>query len=563
MTEGSEGVDHLSSERPIFEVDIPATALIKLAAVLVVAFLILAGLNRAQQIVGIVIAAAILAAIIAPVVRFGARLLGDVVSTVLVHVVLLLVIAAASGLVIQSIQSESEALADYTEVQLDELENEGGPTFLTRTRLDEHVGETVSDWGMGAVVGEGDAGGIATRLSELVLLVVFSAFFTLQGAALLTMALGWTEDRDRRRVLREIWAEAGQRAASFTRRAAFVAVVSGVGAGAVAVAFDLPAALLVGVGAGLLSMVPLLGPAVGWLPLVIIAAVDGEPSQTLAVAAVAVIGVVAVGALRVEVIGRGFSPGLLLTALGLAAGLSAGGLPGAICGMFIAVFVASALDHDWTTERIASLPGTPAMRPRASQSVHTVSSGEADETPPSPERLGVDQRVLLQPSNRTLLWITGIAIAAFSLQLSISRIGPTIIWAVVGILIAIGLDRPVSWLERKWRVRRFLSVVAGSLLIVAAVGALGFSASESLGGSSKVNTDVSEIAASLEDLPLIGDRLAEIDVEERLQQLQRDVPQLISSSTLSERVAPLVGGGLVGGFWILVVAMSCLIDGPR
>lgn len=563
MTDRAEGVDPLSSERPVYEVDVPASALIKLAVVLVVLFLLLAGLSRAQQILGIVIASAVLAAILGPAVCGLARFIGRVASTILLHVLLLLAIAGGTGVVVQSIQSESQALAEYTEAQLEEFDDDGGPTFLTRTRLDQRVGDTVTAWGMGAVVGEDDASGIATRISELVLLIVFSAFFTMQGGALLTMVLGWLDDRDRRRVVREIWNEGTERAASFTRRAAVVGVASGVGASSVAVAFDLPGALLVGVGAALLAFVPLLGPVVGWCPLVLIAVVDRGPGEVAAVAVVAVVGMIAVGALRVQVIGRGFSPGALLTSLGLAAGLSAGGLPGAICGMFVAVFAASALDHDWTVARITTLPARSGSRGSTSDIVRTRRSDEVDSLPSAAEGADDDHRLLLQLSSATLVRITAIVIAAFSIQLSISRIGPTVIWAVVGLLIAVGLDRPVSWLEQRWGIRRFASVAAGSVLIVAAIGALGISASESLGGSSKINTDVSEIATSLEDLPVVGDRIAEIDVGARLEALERDVPRLISSSTVSEQVVPLVGGGLVGGFWILVVAMSCLIDGPR
>ncbi|WP_158412443.1 AI-2E family transporter [Ilumatobacter nonamiensis] len=563
MTDGSDGVDPLSSERPVYEVDVPVTALLKLAGVLVVSFLLLAGLSRAQQLVGIAIAAAVVAAVIGPAIRAGAQLIGGIASTIVVHVILLLVVAGSTVLVVQSIRAESTALEDYTAVQLERLDEDGGPTFLTRTRLDERIGDTVTGWGVGAVVGDDDATGIATRMSELVLLVVFSAFFSVQGGALLTMALGWIDDRDRRRVLREIWQEGVERGASFTRRAGFVAVVSGLGASAVALAFGLPAALLIGVAAGLLSIVPLLGPVVGWLPLVVIAAVDREPREVAAVAVVAVAGVIAVGLLRARVLGHGFSPGLLLVALGLAAGLSAGGLPGAMCGMFLAVFAASALGHDWTVERIAGMRGVTAPLAHTSEFVRTAESDEADTDFAPLDAPVNDRRLLLQPTNRTLWRITGIVLAAFSLQLSITRIGPTIIWAVVGILIAIGLDRPVSWLERRWGIRRSLTVALGALLVVGALAGLAFSASESLGGSSKLDTDLAAIQASFEDLPLIGDRIADLDLSERIDEFERDVPNLMSSTNVSERVAPLVGGGLVGGFWILVVAMACLIDGPK
>ena len=562
MAEGAGNADPLTNEQPVYEVDIPVTALLKFAVVVVVTVLLLAALSRAQQLVGVGIAAAILSALLAPAVRFVAKGIGRVTATVVLHLVVLVAIAASTALVVGSIRSESEALATYTESQLDELDANGGPTFLTRTRLDERVGDAVESWGVAAVVGEDDAGGIASRVSELVLLIVFSAFLSLQGDALLSMALGWTEDRDRRRVLREIWREGVDRAAAFTRRAMAVSVVSGAIASGVAVAFDLPGALLIGVAAGLLSAIPLLGALAGWSPIILIAVVDRTPGDAAAIIVAAAAGIVFTGWLRHRVFASGFSPGTLLVALGIAAGLSAAGLPGAIAGMFLSVAAASAASHDWTVERLTSIP--PARTPtQGSSLVRTALRTSATATVAGGEDEEADDRLLLSTTRGTLLRVTAIVVAAFALQLSLTRIGPTVIWATVGVLIAIGLDRPVSWLGRRAGFPRSATVVVGAFLIAVAVVGLFVTASGSFGESANIDTDVSEVVTSLEELPLVGDRLASLDLETRVEQIQREVPQLMSSSSTSDRAFALLGGGVVGAFWILVVAMTCLLDGPR
>ena len=557
MTDAREGVDPISDARPVYEVDIPVSALVKFAGVAIGTVLLLFALARAQQLVGLAIAAAIVAALLAPAVAALGRVVGRVAAAILLNLLLLVAIAGGVGAVVSSVQTESESLQEYTSTQLDELEANGGPTFLTRTRLDERVGDAVQSWGIGAVVGEDDAGGIANRVSELVLLIVFSVFFTLRGDAMLSTALGWTSDRDRRRVLREVWIEAGEQAAAYTRRSLGAAVVTGLVAAAVAWAFGLPAVFLIGVAAGLLSAIPVLGAVVGWLPIVLVAVVDRPVDGAVPIVVAAVAGVALTVALRARFVHADHHVGSFVVAFGIAAGLSAAGLPGAAAGMFLAIAVSIAARHDWN---VVHTGDTDPERTSRSALVQTA----ARPVPQEDQEEGSEprQRLLLQASRGTLLRVTGIVIVAFSIQLSISRIGPTLVWAVVGILIAIGLDRPVSWVERRAGVPRAVSIVVGAVLVSAGLAVLVSTASSSF-GSSAVDTDVSDVVVSLEELPLVGDRLASLDLTRRFQEFQADAPQLVSSSSLSERALALLGGGLVGVFWILTITVACLLDGPR
>ena len=557
MTDARQRTDPVPDARPVYEVDIPVSALVKFAVVAIGTVLLLFALARAQQLVGLAVAAGIVAALLAPAVSLLGRVVGRVAASILLNLLLLVAIAGGVGAVAQSVQTESQALEEYTAAQIDELEANGGPTFLTRTRLDERVGDAVQSWGIGAVVGDDDASGIANRVSELVLLIVFSVFFSLRGDAMLTTALGWTSDRSRRRVLREVWFEAGEQAATYTRRALVAAVVVGLAAAGVTLAFGLPAALLVGVAAGLLSTIPVLGALVGWLPVAVIAVVDRPADQAVPVVVIALVGVALTIALRTRFVRTGSYVGSFVVAFGIAAGLSAAGLPGAAAGMFLAIAVSIAGRHDWSARPVGDAD---TERTARSALVQTA----ARPIPSSDLEDGAEprQRLLLQASRGTLLRVTGIVVVAFSIQLSINRIGPTIVWAVVGILIAIGLDRPVSWLERRANVPRAVSIVLGALLVSSILVGLVSTASSSFGGS-QVDTDVSDVVLSLEELPLVGDRLASFDLEGRFERFRADAPQLVSSSSLSERALALLGGGLVGVFWILTITVACLLDGPR
>lgn len=199
-----DAADPISNQRPIYPVEVPITALLKVAGVVVVTVLLLAALARAQQLVGLVIAAAILASLLAPLIAVMARGIGRLASTLVVHMILLVVIAVAAGLVVQSVQRESAALEEYTAAQVEDIAGDGGSTFLSRTRLDDRLGDAVETWGVGAVVGDdvGSGAGIAARASQLVLFIIFSIFFTLQAQGLLSMAVSWSADRHRRRLFR-------------------------------------------------------------------------------------------------------------------------------------------------------------------------------------------------------------------------------------------------------------------------------------------------------------------------------------------------------------------------
>ena len=158
--------DPISNQRPVYPFEIPITALLKLAGVVFATVLVLMALARAQQLVGLVIAAGVLASLVSPLVTLLARAVGRVASTLLIHVVLLVAIAAGTGFVVQSVRTESAALEDYTVAQVQDIAGDDGSTFLSRTHLDDRLGNALETWGVGAVVGDGansGAGGIAAR----------------------------------------------------------------------------------------------------------------------------------------------------------------------------------------------------------------------------------------------------------------------------------------------------------------------------------------------------------------------------------------------------------------
>ncbi len=553
-----------NSER-VRHVEIPLSALIILGLIVVGTILLLRAIDRTQQIVALALFAAVLSAVLAPVVSALQRFVGRVAAAVLLHIVILVVLAAGTGLVLQQIRAESDSLAAFAEERIDDVDGESSE-LLQRTRLDERLGEAAAEWGTTAIIGDDDAAGIATRASELTIVIVLSIFFTLQGGAMVDVAVTWTDDRRRRRRLREMWATGTAAASKYLRRNALVLVSSGLGASALAASFGLPAIVLIGVWAALLSVVPLLGAVVGWAPIVVLAAIETSPVTTAVVSAFAIGGVIAVNVLRARFVVAPVKPGSFLIAMSIACGITAAGIPGAIAAMFAVVAMVTVIGQSRPEEEDA-VDDSPTHERDAAASISSAALEElADRRGESRERRGDAARPLvLTLSRRTTLQITAFVILAFVVQLAITRVGPIFVWAVVGVLIAIGLDRPVSWVERRLHLRRSVIVIVSAIVAAGAVAALLLASTSSFDDARPMEIDegIPELAQSLGSLPVVGDAFADADLDEKIDRFQRDAPRLVTRSPVAGQAFGLLGGGVVGAFWVVLAALSCLLDGPR
>lgn len=558
------------ADGPIRRVEIPLSALIVLALIVVGTILLLRAIDQTQQLIALALFAGILSTVLGPAISVAQRAIGHIAATVVVHLVVLLFLVVGTGVVLQQIAKESESLASFTEEQIDEAGPGAGET-LERSRLDERLGEAAADWGTIAIIGDDDAAGIATRASELTIVIVLSIFFSLQGGSILRVALGWIDDRQRRRRLRELWTAGVAAGATYLRRNMLIAVVSGVGASTVAVAFGLPAVVLVGVWAALLAAVPLLGAVIGWSPLVVLAIIETSTATTLAVAAVAGCGVIVVNTLRARFVVAPVKPGTFLTSMSIAAGLTAAGIPGAVASMFAIVAIVTAItvprsddpiDDDDSPQDAAVATGGPAAdddRSLTSDVLHEFA--DRDHSPDHARP--VDRPLVLTLSRRTAAQITAFVVLAFVLQLAITRVGPILVWAIVGALIAVGLDRPVSWAERRLHAPRPVVVIVAAVLATCAVAALLMTATGSIDDARPMDEGIPELVSSLEGLPLLGDSIEDTDLAERIDRFQRDLPRLMTRSPAASQAVGLLGGGVVGAFWVIVAALSCLLDGPR
>lgn len=545
----------------VHRVEIPLSALIVLGMIVVGTILLLRAIDRTQQLVGLAILAAVLTAVLAPAIASLQRLTGRTAATVVLHVVVLVVLAAGTGVVLQQIRAEADSLASFTEQQIGQVDGEPSE-ILQQSRFDERLGDAAARWGTHAIIGDADAVGIATRVSELTIAIVLSIFFTLQGGAIVDVVVARTDDRRRRRHIRAMWTAGTAAASTYLRRNLVVGVLSGVGASALAAAFGLPAVVLVGVWAGLLSVVPLLGAVVGWAPIVVIAAIETSGTTTLAVAVLAIAGVSAVNVMRARYVTVAVKPGAFIIAMSIAAGLTAAGIPGAVAAMFAAVAVVTAISQPrLDDDEVETISQSGYDEPSISSIALEELAGESRRT--GERRRDGTAPLVLTLSRRTALQMTAFVILAFIIQLAITRAGPILVWAIVGALIAIGLDRPVSWAEQRLHVSRPVIVIVSAIVATAAVAALLFTAAGSFDDARPTDDGIPELVESLSDLPLVGGALADADLDQKIEQFRRDLPDLITRSPAAGQTVGLLGGGVVGAFWVTVAALSCLLDGPR
>lgn len=192
--------------RITYRAHVPTAALVSFALVIFATVLIVGAMDSAQQILGLAGLALVTSAVVTPAVeRFG-RIIGPAAAALVLHLVLLVAFAAGTAVVLQNITVQAAALEEYATAQLDEFDD-GAPGLLTRANISQRLGEAATSWGTNAVVGDDRAVAIAARLSQLLIVVVLSVFFTLSRHRLLDIAMGWLDNRDRRRVAREIWTD--------------------------------------------------------------------------------------------------------------------------------------------------------------------------------------------------------------------------------------------------------------------------------------------------------------------------------------------------------------------
>lgn len=549
--------DDGAASRPTHVADIPVRSLVALAGLVTVLVLVLAAIDRAQQLFGLALLAAIMTAVLGPAVERLGRVIGGTAATVLLHLLVLAGVTVVVGLAVAEIRTQADALDAHLDRELFELQLEEGPSLLSRIGLSQRLDDHLASFGTIAVVGDDETTAMIARFSQLAIVVVLSGFLARHGERVVSTVIRMTGDRDRRRFLWHVWRDAVGTAARFLRRSFGAGVLSAGLALAVGLAFSLPGTGLLAMWAGATALVPLFGILVGWSPIVLVAVFTESSGSAIGVAMAAAGAAIGLTWCRSRLLNLDFGPTRLVSAVGIAAGLSAAGAAGAIAGLFLAIAIARAATHDWTGV-FASTPSPEAHRAPADDPAGSSAAG-----PAAGDGYRWDHRLSLTLSPRTAVRVAALVIVAFLLQRWVARVGLPLVWAIVGLVVAVGVDRPLTWIERRTRAPRWILAAAGSVAAIGVVVALGFAAGPELRAVVDVEDELPELVATLEGLPVVGDRFAAAGLEERFDEFELEAPSWLSRSPLAGRAVDLIGGGLLGIFWVLTIAGAAVLDGPQ
>jgi predicted PurR-regulated permease PerM len=145
----------------------------------------------------------------------------------------------------------------------------------------------------------------------------------------------------------------------------------------------------------------------------------------------------------------------------------------------------------------------------------------------------------------------------------LQRMGPAIVWLLIGGFVAVALSRPIALLERRTRLTRQWSAaillgMIGCILVLVTIAGV----EDGARATTSVTERLPQLVADLEDSPLIGPLLRDRDASVWVQEKMNDLPQQLDSARPAEWL-PTVGARLVDLFWTALFAMALLIEGPR
>jgi len=527
-----------SSDPPLTGPSAFATA-IRIGLAVLAVIIIVDLVFRLRDTAGLVFLAATIAIVTAPAQRVLTRFVGVGAGRVLTAVITFVVVVAAAVVIWRDLAEQTERLTELVLGGLDDLKDGSFPERLARlTRAEQGVSAVLDRLPSTVVAGEESTAGAGSKIVNLLVAIVLAAFFQAGGPAVVSwFASRWP--RDDRGQVRDMLDDIQRRAGAVTRRSLGLAVVAAVGIAVLGTIVDVPGAIILGCWAGAWFVVPAVGPLVGAAPVIGLAWATGIDAGVVVTIGAAVVVVLAVGARKrwIEPVMR-----LPVTAwiLSIGVGILVAGPGGAVVALLLVSVVVARL-----TQNVPIPP-----RERTAEPIRLF---DVD-----------DDSVRLLTTWRQLTAVLAAAASVAALALALTASVRAIVWLVVAAMIAVALNRPTSFVQRHMRLSRPWAatgvLVAGVVLIsgVTLLGALNASAT-----TSEFSSQLPQAIRDLEELPVVGDWLADRDAAVWLDAQLQDLPQrLAASGDVADRL-PYVGDRIVDLMWTMLLAVALLIDGPR
>jgi predicted PurR-regulated permease PerM len=533
-----------------------------LATIVLVVVLTLAGvmmLERASVVFALLGAAATVAVIAAPAVAFLDRRLPRGLSILLVTLAGIGTTVGTLALVAWDLDRQAGAVNRSISEAIGDLAPGSTAADLARDLDVERRVDAVLDGAAARVViGDTNPLAVAGQVGKVVLVAVIAAFLVSGGRKILSAGIRHIRRQSIREQFHHALDDVVGRAGAYLRRTLTVSIAHGIAAGVVANLFGLPGSITLGTWVALMSTVPITGGVLAWLPVVAAGVAADVP--TAVIAAIGLVLVVADRLARARWVHAALRVGPLLGALGIGLGMYLVGVSGALLGLFVVAVIAALLSHDdHLRAAIVDLVEDPEDR-----AIPAAQDQQVDDVPVLGEPRENETYLRVRPSARTAATIALTVIAATALLQVLRDVRPLILWFAVALFIAFGLDRPISFMHRKWRIPR----PGGTALVLGAaaavVGLVVVLAGPSITDSSRtIAADAPETVESLESLPLVGEFLDSSEASTKVEEFLASIPERLRESDAVERIASAAGDGLTGLFWTVTLMLAILWDGPR
>ena len=502
---------------------------------------------RLDHLIGLLVLAVVLSYLTAPLRHRLAARIGDGAAAALVPLLTFAVIVGIAVAVSKDTTSQATRLASMLDEKVRSLAPHSLPGRIARsTHVEEAIDQALSTTGTTVIAGQHSTGNLASPLSDLFIVIILGAFLQGAGPAVVARAISWWP-RSRRGAIWERWKVVDGRAGSLLRPSVLLMLGTGLAVGSTCRALGIPGGLVMGAWAGLWVPVSTLGPALGFGPYFVVALVQTDTSRILAMLIGSVLCVVTRSIRRRVDRRAGIFPGAGTWVLAYAIGYAVAGTAGLIIATGAVAF-------------ISAFQATP---------IEPVDPEAAVTLPTRSERLfGVDGT---EEWWRSILTQKGVAVVASTCVLGslawvfLESLGVFAAWLFIGLLLAVGLDRPVAALVRRApRVPR--AAAAGVVLavffgLIAGVFVLALQGAPSK--SASLSTELPRAIQRFEHAPVIGPVLRQNHASEWVRVHLDKLPDALSGTSTGRTLLPTIGARFGDLFWTIAITLALLFDGPR
>ena len=185
--------------------------------------------------------------------------------------------------------------------------------------------------------------------------------------------------------------------------------------------------------------------------------------------------------------------------------------------------------------------------------------------PPPPPEEDPPRHVVVDLAPRSVVFALLVIVALVLAYWMLTDIPAVLIRSALGLFLALALNPVVGAAMRRFRVGRAAAVtvvVGGFLLAAGAFGVL--AVPRAVNQLSEVGPQVSQVINDLDDLPLAGKAIRDNGIDQRVEDFLDNLPDTLATRDKALRgIVQSAGDGLVTVFWVLLVAITALLDGPR